>query len=293
MQKTYDESDYQMFPLIINGNNLVNDNGFNNTYRYVFPRGSVKFADSKIAIETISMYYSWQNISSTNQNNTFSFTFTQATPTTYNVVIPDGFYTVSDLNLYLQNYCVLNNLYLVNSTGDFVYYLQISENPTYYSVELTTFAFPTSLPVGWSNPAGMTFPATATTPQFIIPSTNIRNLLGFDAGIYPAVAQATDYSLLSTFTPQVSPVQSVIITCNLINNRFANPSTVFYNFSPAGVQYGSLIDIKPSEYAFINIQDGNYSSFDIVFLDQNFQPLDILDTNLVIQILCKSRVEKY
>lgn len=288
------EDYYQVFPLILNSSNLVNDNGQNNTFRYTFPRGSVKFENSKIAIENISLYYSWQNITASYGNNSYQFTFTTGGGTaTYTVTMPDGFYSVDELNTYLQNYCVLNNLYLVDGSGDFVYYLQISTNPAYYAVELTTYAFPTALPAGWSNPAGLTFPAVASTPQFIINSNAFRDIIGFSAGTYPSVIQATNYSVLSDSVPQVSPVQSVIVACSLLNNRFANPNTVLYTFSPANVTYGSIINIEPKEYAYIDIQDGLYPSFDISFLDQNFSALRLIDTNLVITVLCKSRINKF
>jgi hypothetical protein len=134
----------------------------------------------------------------------------------------------------------------------------------------------------------MTFPATLKTPQLLVASNAFRNIIGFNAGTYPAVVQTTTYSVLSSFTPQVSPVQSVILSCSLLNNRYSNPSTLLYSFSPAGVNFGNLIESNPNQYSFVPIQDGNYPNFDIQFLDQNFNPLAINDTNLVVMLLVES-----
>lgn len=286
--------EYTLFPIILNGSNIVNDNTFNNKYRYTFPQGSVRFEKSSVALETASLYYSWFNISSDYGNTTYQFTFTSGAGTsTYTVTMPDGNYSVTELNTYLQSFCITNGLYLVDGSGDYVYYLEILENPTYYAIQLNVYPFPTALPVGYTNPAALTFPAVASTPQFIIPSGGFGTVIGFSAGTYPSVIGTTAESFLSDVTPQVSPVASVILTCSLLNNRYSNPSTVLYSFNPAGVAFGSIISVQPRQYAFVDIQDGLYTTFDIQFLDQDFQPISITDTNLVVQFLIRARKNRF
>lgn len=284
-----DDSNATIYPLIINSSGLQ-ANAFNNTYRYAFPQGSVQFKNSKVAVANINMYYSWFNITSTYGNNAFSFIFPDAGgTTTYDVTITDGYYSVSSLNSYLQQFCITNGLYLVNSAGDYVYYLELIENATYYSIQLNAYPVPTALPAGWTNPGGLSFPLVSTTPQLVVPSTNFQNLIGFSAGTYPSPASATTYSKLSDFTPQISPIQSVILACTLLNNRYSNPSTILYSFTSSGSEFGTLIESSPNQYSFVDIQDGNYSYFEISFLDQDYQPITINDTNLVVQLLIKSK----
>ena len=81
----------------------------NNTYVYNFPN-SVQFVnDESIAVASISMFYSWYNISAALSNNTYTYTWTSgATTTTYTVLIPDGIYNISDLNKHLQ-FTMVNN----------------------------------------------------------------------------------------------------------------------------------------------------------------------------------------
>lgn len=285
MQKSDRET---LYPLIINSSGLQSST-FNNTYRYTFPQGSVQFKNSKVAVSNINIYYSWYNITSTFNNNSFSFIFPNAGgTTTYTVNIPDGYYSISELNSYLQQYCITNNLYLINSSGDYVYYLEFITNSTYYSIQFNAYPVPTVLPAGWTDP-GFSFPVASTTPRLVVPSTNFQNLIGFNAGTYPTPAQATTYSKLSDFTPQVSPTQSIILACSLLNNKYSNPSTILYSFTASNTNFGSIIESSPNQYSFVDIQDGSYPYFEISLFDQDYQPLQINDTNLVVQLLISSK----
>jgi hypothetical protein len=261
----------------------------NSRYRYNFP-GTQKFENDQIALSNIYIYYSWYNVVAQNNNNTFSYIWTDGTgSTTTNITLPDGAYDVSTINAYLQFIMLSNGNYLVDSNGDYVYYLELVLNTTYYGVEIRAYPLPTSLPSGWTNPAGVVFPATASTPQLIIPATNIRSLLGFDAGTYPSAVQATTYNVLSQNTPQIAVVQSIIVTCSLLNNRLSNPNTVLYSFTTANREFGQLIYFSVPELIFTDIENGFYDRFEIQFLDQNFNPLPIRDTNLVVQMVIRKR----
>lgn len=276
-----------VYPLIINSSNLVSNSNGNSVYRYTFPAGSIKFKDSKVAVSSISIYYSWFNILAASNNNSFKFIW--PTGTTYTVTLSDGFYSIDNINTALQQFCVSNGLYLINSSGQYVYYLEFQTNSNYYAIQFNAFSVPTALPTGYTAPANWPgYPTVANTPQLIVPATNFRNIIGFNAGTYPAVQQTTTYSKLSDFTPQVTPVQSVILSCSLLNNRYSNPGTVLYSFSPANTTFGSLIQSNPYEFAFVDIQQGNYPYFDIQFLDQDFNALQIKDSNLVVTLLIKT-----
>lgn len=277
------------FPLIINGSNLVSSTN-NNTYSFRFPAGAVNFnRGSKVALGKINIFFSWFNITAANNNNTLSYVwYNNVGSATFNITIPDGYYSVSSLNSYLQQIFITNGHYLVDGSGNFVYYIELVENATYYSIQLISSPIPTALPGGWTNPAGLTFPAVATTPQLIIPSSNISNYLGFNAGTYPPVIQATTYTKLSDFVPQVNTITSVILTCNLLNNRYTNPTTILYSFTPSSVNFGDLIESSPNEYNFIEIQQGRYDEITIRILDQSFRDINIRDTNILIELLIKN-----
>lgn len=279
-----------IYPLILNKNNLVSDSN-NNTYRYTFPAGSVRFLNSKISVSNINIFFSWFNITASDNNNTFQIVFpTFAGSTLYTITVSDGYYSIPQLNSYLQQFCITNGLYLVNTASQNVYYFEFVENPSAYAIQFNSYPVPTALPGGWSNPGGMTFPVVASTPQLIVPSTNFRNFIGFNAGTFPAAFQATNYSKTSDFTPQVNLVSSIILTCSLLRNAYSSLGTIMYSFSPSNYTFGDLINEKPSEFSFIDIQDGDYSELSISFLNQDLNPIKIRDTNIIIQLVIQAPV---
>lgn len=281
-----------MKTLVINNTQVV-DGTDNSQYKYTFPQGGVRFEDCEIAVASINIYYSWFSITSELGNNTFDYVwYDNGGATTYTVTIPDGFYSISDLNAYLQSEMVSNKTYLLDDVDDYVYYLEFDTNSSLYAVQFNSYAIPTALPAGWSNPGGITFPAAATTPQIVIPSTDFRDIIGFSAGTYPSVVQATDYSYTSHYTPQVSPVQSVIMRCSLVKNPYSNPQDVIYSFAPTGTTFGSIISSSPNELIWCEIQDQYFPDFTITFTDQNFDRLKIQDSNLVVLLVIRNRGEK-
>jgi len=283
-----------MRPLILNSNNVV-PNGFNDTYLYRFPNGSVTFDKDTVAIGSISVYYSWYNITSLTtgagyNNNVFQYVwYSAAPPVTVTVTLPDGAYEIEDLNAYLQFVMVSNSHYLVNGSGNFVYFLELVANTTFGKVQLNSYPIPTALPGGWAAPVGWPgFPGVATTPQIIIlpPLTNnFGRVIGYNAGTYPPVVQPTSYSALSQNPPQITDINSIIVSCNLLNNKYSIPNTLLYSFAPELGNFGSLIVEKPPELQFCDIQDGSYTFIEVEFRDQNLNRIQIQDPNLVIVLV--------
>lgn len=277
-----------MRPIVLNSTNVVSGSN-NSKYRYRFA-STTSFQNDQIALSNINIYFSWFNITTQYNNNFFQYIWTDGGGGyTYDVSIPDGAYEISTLNAYFQFIMVQNGHYLVDDQKNYVYYAEIVLNSTYYAVEIKTYPLPTALPTGWTNPAGVMFPAVASTPQVIIPATNIRSLLGFDAGTYPSAVQSTAYNVLSQNTPQVSTVQSVILLCSLLNNTLTNPNTFLYSIAPSNTQFGQLISVAVPELIFTDIVSGSYDSFEITLVDQNYVPLVVKDNNLIIQLVVRKR----
>lgn len=103
-----------------------------------------------------------------------------------------------------------------------------------------------------------------------------------------SATQSPSYSTIQTFsstsTPQVSPLSSYLLTCNLLNNNYAVPNSLLYSFSPQA-NFGEQFTIAPNQYSFIDIQKGQYTSFEVSFLDQNAFPVVLKDSNLVILLI--------
>lgn len=272
--------------VVLNSTSVV-PNTQNSKYRFRFA-STAQFRKDQIALSNIQIYYSWFNITSANNNNSFSYIFTDTSGSnTFQVNLPDGAYEIATINAYFQKVMVANGHYLINAVGDYVYYAELVVNATYYGVEIKTYPLPSSLPTGWTNPGGIGLGPGGVTPQVIIPNTNIQALLGFTAGTYPAVAQTTDYNVLSQTAPQVATVQSVILLCSLLNNTLTNPNTFLYSFGATNTQIGQLISIAVPELIFCDVTDGYYDFFEITLVDQNYRPIAIQDPNVVIQLVIK------
>jgi hypothetical protein len=283
-------SKYSVESIFINSNSLVN-NGYNNTYQYNIPGGGMTFKDAEIAIAKINIFYSWFNINSTlYNNNTFSIIFpTASTTQTLNITLPDGYMSYSDINSYVQSQMITAGLYLKDASGNYIFFWEIQENATLYSAQINQASVPTTIG-SYSYASSGTYstsgglPATAYTPQTVITSNNFTNLVGLSAGTYPVAQTVSDNSQVSTYTPQISPVQSLSVLCSLVNTKYMNPPNVCFNISNGNVPFGSLISIEPSEYNYLTIPDQSTSNIQFQFLDQNYNIVQIKDPNVLIQI---------
>ena len=384
-----------MRTLIINSSNVV-ANTNNSVYQYNFPGGNVQFVKGqKLALGSIQMYYSTFNITAAQGNNQFSYIWVDGREIT--ITVTDGFYDISTLNNFLHFVMLQQGHYLLDTAGNYYYFITMVVNTATYQIEvncfpmsLTTYPIatytvgahttstittssPTS-PVSWSRPTA------SITPMFRVLANNFRNIVGLAAGYYPqgqtgyastvpttSLAQATitninpatafsitsivgtaltttgspallvgmiidgltvsitqttyivsgsgnnwvvsisqtvgagtgffysmgatqspSYTTIQTFgsssVPQVSPLSSYVLTCNLLNNNYAVPNSLLYSFAP-NATFGSQFTVAPNQYSFINIQPGQYNSFQVSFLDQNNLPVTLQDNNLVILLI--------
>ena len=270
--------------ITLNSSNLV-PRSTNNLYRFNFPTSKRFEKGDYIALKRIGIFNSIFAIKPEYNNNTYSYIFPSGAGfVNRTVVIPDGTYTVAQLNAQLQSRMIANNDYLIDDQGNFVYFIEWVENPVRYAVQLNVAPVPAVLPALWSNP-GIALPPVNRTPSVGIPNTNLTKIFGFNAGSYPSVPQGTPYSKISDFTPQLSPIYGCVVGCSLVNNsNVANLSQTLSSFA-INVKFGDLIDVDVQRLVFTDITPGIYNSFDIFFLDDAFNPLQIVDTNLIIQVV--------
>lgn len=278
-------------------------NSNNSTYTYQF-QGTAVFNNHEIAIQSISMYYSWVNISQLLQNNTFSYTWTVGvTTTTYTITIPDGLYELSTLNNLLQFNMIQNGTYLINSTSQNVYYVEFLVSPSLYKFQINTYPVPTSLPATYTAPvanvaAGYAafpgYPTTTQNPVVTIPSS-FNETMGFSAGFATDanVGVGTNLSYNSTITPQLQPSPNALVACpSLVSNKYSTPSTLLYSVTP-NVGLAELIIANPPSHAWVEVNKGNYNNITIQFLSSaTFQPLQLLDSNLTIILLIREKNNK-
>jgi hypothetical protein len=293
-----------MRTLIINSTNLIQD-GQNNRLVYNFPN-SVYFKDSYISLSQVQMYYSWFNITSEYQNNIIQYVWIDGAgvQTTYTINIPDGLYEIVTLNQLLQFEFIKNGHYLVNS-GQNVYYAEFLVNPSRYAVQINTFLFPTALPVGYTNPAGVAFPPQSFNPSIILPA-NVNKILGFTAGFTTNINLNNAYippvsnnisklangtlSYISTTAPNVQPNSSVIINISNIDNQYAQPTGTCFTVVPS-VAIGEVINEKPVNYIWNKLIPGTYNQIAVRILGTDLQPIKIQDPSMTFVFVIKEGSE--
>ena len=288
-----------MRTLILNSANILQ--GTNNSIlSYEFIGGNINLKKGqKVALASLQMYYSTFNITVLNNNNAFAYVWVDGG--TYTVLVPDGFYDINALNNYLHFTMVQNKHYLVDAVGNFVYFITLGINTTQYAVEVNCFGIDVAVAAAnvWVLPAGATWvlPNNFIVPELGVGLNNFGLVIGFAPGFYPNAliagvppaqvqnpAYTSDQQFLSTFTPQVSPVASFILTCSLINNNYAVPNNLIYSFAPTGT-IGEQFTVAPNQYVFIDVLPAQYNRFQVSFIDQSFRPVAIQDPNMTIMLI--------
>ena len=269
--------------LVINSSNYVV--GSNNKFVYRFPNTVIFEAGSSIGLSGISIYNSTFNVERSRGNNVIQIIWLGITHT---IVIEDGYYTVNDLNFKIQQYCILNNLYMSSNGGtNIIYFVELVMNSVRYSIQLNLYPIPTELQataLNYIKPGNnWAFPLNTITPQVNILSQQFGNLIGFTFGLYPLISQATTQSFLSSTTPIISPVNSYVITCNLLNSKFSIPNTTFYSLPLSG-SLGSLITSNISSIVYNAINPQPYNELVLTFFDQYFNPLILRDFDCTITL---------
>ena len=186
--------------VVFTQNSIVNLNKGNNQLAYQFPN-SVSFPNHEIAVQNISMYYSWVNINSTTlKNNIFYYIWNVGSVSTpVPVTLPDGLYEISTINKYLQFTMIANGHYAKDNTNAVnVYFAEFIVNTQSYGVQINCFPIPSAFLVGasttftsgsvsyttpsnWVNPGTIFTPTVTMCNPVTLAYTNFYKTVGFPA----------------------------------------------------------------------------------------------------------------
>jgi len=295
----------------MNQSNIIPD-GNNNKLKYNFPN-SVSLKDKYIAVSSISMYYSWFNITQVYSNNYFTYSWISGagnTITVYTINIPDGLYQISDLNNLIQYACIANGTYFLNTNGTNSYPFEFILNAPRYAVQINTYLWPTSLPTGASLPSNYPSSGVLATESFnsivTIPA-KLNIIVGYNAGFatanninnsyspsgqYESKSSIGTLSYISSQAPQVQPNNSVTFSISGINNPYTQPSSIIYSLNP-NVLVGQQIFETPPNYSWSKFIDGTYSSLTLTLLGNDLQPLIIKDPNMTFLFVLRDKDEAF
>lgn len=245
-----------------------------NMFETRFPASGFRTGKDEVALKSLTLQYSWDNVSAAKGNNAFSYIWGGVT---YPVVLGDGIWSYTNIQEYFEQVMRQNGHYLVDADGEPVYYIQMALNDVLYCISLTVTPVPSVLPTGYTNPAGVTL--SGNTPQLVIPAS-FSSLTGFAAATYPAAVQTSVYQVNSGI-PQISDVSSLNLLCNLVDNSgFSLSPNILANFvKPSGQGAGTLITVQPSNLDWVPIQSGqNFPSIILELVDQLRRPVTLRDT---------------
>ena len=277
--------------IILNTSNIV-ENSNNTKLVYNFPSGGFTFKNDMIALLSLYQYFSIFNITSDYGNNSFSYTWFDGVE--YSFTIPDGYYEISDLNSYFQSVMIANTHYMTNSAGQFIYFLEFIVNTSRYAVQINSYPLDTTIQStnGYILPSGASWsvPTTSTLSQFNINTSGFGEVLGYEIGSYPSnQTGSTTASFLSSVAPQITPYSSILVSCNLVNNRAVIPSNILSSYTPLGTSIGGLFKFEPNYLQFADVEDGQYTQLVIELRDQLSRSIIIRDPNMLMTLYTETK----
>ena len=181
-----------------------------------------------IALSNVSMYYTWNNIKSSYNNNKFKI----SSPTwNEEFTLPDGSYSISEIQDYFE-YIIKKHGENIDKPSILIYVNKIKNRITSkikkgYSLELLTKA---------------TMKLLRSTKNEITKDKNGENV------------------------PHLEITEVVLVHCNMVNNDYQHDSRVLYTFVP-NRSFGSLLDISPSNHIFLKRFNSEYDEIVAWFTD--------------------------
>jgi len=297
-----------MKTLVINSANYVPGSG--NTFTYQFPSAVSFGKGDQVAVGSVAVFNSTFNITAARGNNVATLTFptynsggTLVMSNVLTVTFPDGYYTIPQINTYLAQQMVANNLHMTNN-GTNVTFVQIQQVTNSFAVQIILQDIPTTTQattLGYKIPTSSPFANNATqkTTPTIAFNAGFGSLIGFPASSLTtnSAAQVTSstsptcFIYTNSLPLAISPINSYVMTCSLLGMSIhSNPPNVLCTI-PLSASLGNFINITPSQYIFCDIAPNTYSQIVIKFFDQAMNPITLVDTELVLMLMIRENGE--
>jgi len=262
---------------------------FNNQLKYEFPTQTQFPKGTRISLEGYSIHNSFFNIEKKRGNNKISI-FCDRNSTNYEFTIDDGFYTISEINGLLQYFCILENLFVYDTNGNKVFFIEIKINPTAYACEIRCLQIPTiqeAVDLEYTLPIGASWALHVSDnyiSQIEILSSTFGGLIGFDVGIYPpTVFETENYSQKSQSSPSINIVSGMTFLCSAVIGDYSNPPNVI-KFKSLVKGYGDLMEVDSYKDESKLLTITNLKTFTITILDQNHEHFKLNDKDITLNI---------
>lgn len=266
------------------------------TYEYVAP-SSLNMKDQLIALQQITMFRSWPNVSAmAYNNNSYSYTWIDGTPVS--VVMPDGIYTIDDMSAYLQFIMKSNLHYMIDSSGPApidVFFMSLVENSVYYRIQINFTVVPAPTAT-LTIPPGATWAAdVGNCPQISLVglgfnTNSFGSLIGWSSVTNFPTDTTSSLQQLGDLTPTAEPVSQILVQCSLVANQNSMFPNMIFALKAGGLNSGDQIQILPPEFAWVETNGvTNVQNFEIYLTDQNGVRLFVQDPSLTIALYLKPK----
>ena len=210
-----------------------------NRFKYdLIDKLDLKNPNKNMALNNLSIYYTWKNVKSIYKNNKFKI----SAPTwneTFN--LPDGSYNISEIQDYIE--CIIKKHETIGENASILIYANTINNRIVFKIK--------------------------TRYKLESLSKETMKLLGSTSNIIDADRNSEN-------VPRLENVEVVLVHCYLLNKSYQQHSRVLFTFVPTK-QYGQLISISPHSLVFLKTMNTDFLEIEIWFTDQNNNALEIED----------------
>ena len=189
---------------------------------------NLKNPNKNITLANLGIYYTWKNIKSDYNNNTFRI----SAPTWNNTFdVPDGSYSIAALQNYFE-YIIKKHETIAKVSPVLIYVNEINNRIVFkiksgYKLELLS----------------------KETMKLLGSSTN-----------------TIDGDKNSELVPKLESVDLVLVHCIVVNNSYQQASKVLFTFVPKK-KYGQLITVSPETLIILKTVNTEFSFIEIWFMD--------------------------
>ena len=196
-----------------------------NRFKYdLIDKLDFKNPNKNMAFANLSIYYTWKNVKSTNNNNKFKI----SAPTWNETFdLPDGSYNISEIQDYTEY--VIKKHETIGETAPILIYANTINNRIVFKIK--------------------------SRYKLELLSKGTMKLLGSTKNIIDSDKNSENVRRLEN-------VEVVLVHCNLVNNSYQQHSRVLFTFVPTK-QYGKLISISLHSLVFFKTINTEFSEIEV------------------------------
>ena len=209
----------------------------------------IKLENNVVSLSHCTIWYTWKNFRDIYGNTSGSSYKHLPSNTTVSLNIPEGSYSIRDINNYIHHVMKLNS----HGNSDDTYGINVYANPVYNRVTVDV-----------------------SSDFEFLPNDGLRVTLGLD----DTQKVLTNGNFNGNNVARIERVDTVLIHCNLVNTSITRDSTIIHSFVPNNT-FGNILEIKPNYPLRRRCRNATFSDIEVWFTDQDNNALDLEDKILV------------